>query len=72
MALDAGLIDHQVKTNKLNIDKCQLEHYWDEVPKIRQLTLLDLSGPFLILLLGLSISFLVFLVELVFCQWKNN
>ena len=71
MALDAGVIDYIIKINKLNIDKCQLEHYWDEEPKIRKLSLVDLSGPFVILMLGLSVSFLVFLVELVIFRFKR-
>lgn len=71
MALDTGVIDYIIKINKFNIDKCQLEHYWDEEPKLRKLTLIDLSGPFVILMLGLSVSFLVFLVELIIWHWKR-
>lgn len=69
-AWDAGLIDYRVKSNKLNIDKCQPDHIKKTGPKIRPLSLVHLSGPFVILLLGLSISFLVFLVELIISRWK--
>jgi len=70
-AWDTGLIDYQVKSNKQNmIDKCQPDHIQKTGPKIRPLSLVDLSGPFVILVLGLSISFLVFLVELVISRWK--
>ena len=51
-------------------DKCQADHMQKAGPKIRKLSLVDLSGPFLILVLGLSVSFLVFLVELVISRWK--
>lgn len=69
-AWDTGLIDYQIKANKVNIGKCQLDRIQESTAKIRRLSLVDLSGPFMILVLGFSISLLVFLIEIIISRWK--
>jgi len=60
---DTGLALHWIKSYQPPTKGCLLQDYKKNVPSIRVLTLKDLSGPFLLLLLGCSLSFLVFLVE---------
>ena len=66
---ESGLFHYWFKKYEPKIDKCFLDRYRDATPKLKALSLVDLSGPFVILLLGLSLSFLVFLVEL---AWNFN
>jgi len=53
-------------------DKCLIENYQDSSPKVKKLSFSNLSSPFVILLLGLSLSLLVFLCELVWYRFKTH
>ena len=66
---ESGIFDYWFKKYEPKIDKCLLDSYKDAAPKLKALSLVDMSGPFIILLLGLSLSLVVFLVEL---AWNFN
>lgn len=60
---ESGLVGHWIKNIQPKLDQCQLEHYKKTLAEKRVLSINDLAGPFLFLLAGMAISFLVFLVE---------
>ena len=60
---ESGLVDYWLKMYQPGLSKCSLDKYKDATAKHRPLSKIDLFGSFLLLLLGISISFLVFLVE---------
>ena len=67
---ESGLFNYWAKKHLPRTDKCLLDRYSDASPEIRKLSLKDLTSPFVILLLGLSLSFFVFLVELIWHRLK--
>ena len=60
---DTGLAMHWVKKYDPPSKACLLQDYKKNVPRIRVLTLKDLSSAFVVLLLGCGVSLLVFLIE---------
>ncbi len=60
---DTGLAKYWLKNYQPSPKGCLLQDYKENVPSIRVLTLKDLSSAFVLLLLGLSLSLLVFLIE---------
>lgn len=69
---ESGLYLYWVISNMPKYDKCLIENYQDSSPKVKKLSFSNLSSPFLILLLGLSLSLLVFLCELVWYRFKTH
>ena len=70
---ESGLYKYWARKYEPHIDNCQLDHYQNEMTKkVRNLLLMDLSGPFAFLLLGASLSFLVFLLELIWNRIINK
>ena len=63
---DTGLALHWIKSYQPSAKGCLLQDYKKNAPAIRVLTLRDLSSAFVLLLLGLSLSLLVFLAEKIF------
>ena len=61
--VDNGLALHWIKSYLPSAKGCLFEDYKKNAPAIRVLTLKDLSGAFVILLLGCSLSLFVFLIE---------
>ena len=66
---ESGLIQHWIANSEKRIDKCLLNRNRDNrksmsYNKQKNLSLTNLSSPFVILLFGLFLSFLVILVEL--------
>jgi len=57
------LVGYWIERIQPKLDQCQLENYKKTLAEKRVLTLNDLTGPFLFLLAGMAVSFLVFLVE---------
>jgi len=54
------------------VEKCQLENYEVASAEKRVLTLRDMMGPFIFLLAGISVSFLVFLIEMIVFKYRTN
>lgn len=74
---ESGLIQHWIANSEKRIDKCLLNRNRDNrksmsYNKQKNLSLTNLSSPFVILLFGLSLSFLVFLVELMWHRFKYH
>jgi len=60
---ESGLVDHWFKMHQPSMTECSLENYKDTTAKLRRLSKVDLLGCFILLGLGLSLAFLVFLIE---------
>ena len=60
---EAGLVDHWMKMHQPSMTQCSLDNYKETTAKLKRLSKIDLLGCFILLLLGLSLSFLVFLIE---------
>ncbi len=60
---DTGLAMHWIKRNLPSDKGCLFEDYKKNSPAVRVLTLKDLSGAFVILLMGCALSLFVFLIE---------
>ena len=60
---DTGLAVHWVKSYQPSAKGCVLEDYKKNAPRIRVLTLEDLSSAFMVLVIGSGVSILVFLIE---------
>ena len=60
---ESGLVGYWIEKSKPKLDQCQLEFYKKALADKRVLSIKDLTGPFLFLLAGMAVSFLVFLVE---------
>jgi len=60
---DTGLALHWIKSYQPSAKGCLLQDYKKNAPRIRVLTLNDLSSAFVLLLLGCAVSLLVFLIE---------
>jgi len=70
--VDAGLSKHWIKKYQPSAKGCLFDDYKKNAPAIRVLTLKDLSGPFVVLLMGCAISFLVFLIEKIYYYRMMN
>ena len=60
---ESGLAEFWVKIILPRKEECFLENYVAAKAKLKMLSLSDFSGTFSILILGSTLSFLVFLVE---------
>lgn len=60
---DTGLVKHWIKSYQPSAKGCLFDDYKKNAPAIRVLTLKDLSGAFVVLLMGCGLSFFVFLIE---------
>jgi len=60
---DTGLAKHWVKSYQPSAKGCLFQDYKKNSPAIRILTLKDLSGAFVVLLMGCALSLFVFLIE---------
>jgi len=69
---ESGLYEYWTRKYKPNIAKCLLDHYQDKPPMMQKLTLAHLSSSLVLLLLGFSISFIMFLIELIWHRIKND
>ena len=69
---ESGLYLYWVINNMPKYDKCLIEHYLNSPPKVKQLSWSNLSSPFALLLLGLSASLFVFLLELIWHRFKTH
>jgi len=60
---ESGLVDHWFKMYQPSMAQCSLDNYKETTAKLRRLSKIDLLGCFILLGLGLSLAFLVFLIE---------
>ena len=60
---DSGLALHWVKSYQPSAKGCLFDDYKKNAPAIRVLTLEDLSGGFVVLLMGCALSLFAFLIE---------
>ena len=60
---DSGLALHWVKSYQPSAKGCLFDDYKKNAPAIRVLTLEDLSGEFVVLLMGCALSLFAFLIE---------
>ena len=60
---DTGLAVHWIKSYQPSPKGCVLQDYKKTAPRIRVLTLKDLSSAFVVLVMGSGVSLLVFLIE---------
>jgi len=56
-------VNYWIKKTLPKQDQCQLDNYKKAAEEKRVLSMKDLAGPFLFLLAGAAVSFLVFLKE---------
>lgn len=54
------------------LDQCQIDNYEKAAAEKRVLSLKDFAGPFLFLLAGMAISFLVFLIEKIVFVYRQS
>ena len=69
---DTGLAGRWLKNYQPSPKGCLIQDYKKNVPAIRVLTLRDLSSAFVLLLLGLSLSLFVFLIEKIRFKIKTH
>ncbi len=69
---ESGLYRYWAKKYLPKIHKCLMDHYQEDSPKVRKLCLHDLSSPLVLLLLGVSLSLLVFLLEIIWHRFKTR
>jgi len=60
---ESGLMDQWFKMYQPSMTKCSLDKYKDTTAQHKILSKMDLLGCFILLGLGLSLAFLVFLIE---------
>lgn len=60
---ESGLVGYWINKIQPKLDQCELNNYKKTSEEKRVLALKDLMGPFLFLLGGIAVSFLVFLIE---------
>lgn len=69
-ALETGILDVWKKTNVSSMDRCKLKHK-DGDRKPAPITLVQLSSAFVVLGMGIALTFLSFLIEMIillFCK----
>lgn len=72
---ESGLINHWISSNMRNIDKCLIKEKTtlrEEAHKVTALNLSNLSGAFLLLIMGTALSFFMFLGELIVFKLKSH
>ena len=60
---DSGLALHWIKNYQPSAKGCLFDDYKKNAPAVRVLTLKDLSGAFVVLLMGCALSLFAFLIE---------
>ena len=63
-------MSYWIKKTLPKLDQCQLDNYKKASEEKRVLSLKDFTGPFLFLLAGMTVSFLVFLIEKIVFTYK--
>ena len=69
---ESGLPNYWREKILPKVEKCQLENYELASAEKRVLTLRDIKGPFIFLLTGISVSILVFLIEMIVFNYRTN
>ena len=69
---ESGLPNYWRSKIMPRVDKCHLENYEVASAEKRVLNLRDMMGPFLFLLAGVSVSFFVFLIEMIVFKYRTN
>ncbi len=67
-----GLVGYWSKKILPKLDQCQLDNYRKASAKRKVLSLNDLMGPFIFLLAGIGMSFLVFLLEVIAFKFRKT
>ena len=68
---ESGLVYFWLKRVESQTKTCKLDNQNGKEPK-KVLTLDDLSGPFILLSFGLSLSLLIFLIEKIYYNFKQH
>ena len=69
---DTGIAKHWIQSYQPSAKGCIFEDYKKNAPSIRVFTLKDLSSAFVVLLIGCTVSLLVFLIEKIHCYRTIN
>jgi len=69
---ESGLVDYWIRKTLPKQNKCQLDNYKKAADEKRVISLKDLTGPFLFLLAGMAVSFLVFFIEKMVFKYRKS